>query len=149
MPFGKYKKPKICDVENLLAVSNVLKNVTIICGDFESSESYIKANNLVYLDPPYKPITLTSNFTKYYKIDFGDYEQIRLANYYKRISDIGAKVILSNSDVRDSNVGLDNKDFFDNLYKNFNISRINVSRMVSAKAISRKKVKELIIDNMC
>ena len=52
----------------------------------------------MYLDPPYRPLSKSSSFTSYSKFDFNDDDQIELAEYYKRISKIGAKAILSNSD---------------------------------------------------
>lgn len=145
VPFGKYRKPNICDVQNLMNCSIALQNVQIICGDFESTEAYVNSNTMVYLDPPYKPITLTSNFTKYHKDGFDDQDQIRLANYYKRVDAIGAKVILSNSDpVIDAN----GNGFFEHLYAGFDISKINVMRNVAAASSNRKQVKELIVNNL-
>ena len=35
VPFGSYKSPKICDEDNLVAISNALQHVTINCGPFE------------------------------------------------------------------------------------------------------------------
>jgi DNA adenine methylase len=37
VPMGGYKKPTICDKENILAVSEALQNVEILCGDFEAN----------------------------------------------------------------------------------------------------------------
>ena len=145
VPFGKYKKPNICDSENLINCSLALKDVIILCGDFTLTEKFITKNCLVYLDPPYKPISETSSFTKYYKNDFGDNDQIRLADFYKRINMLNAKVILSNSDPKSKN---SNNTFFDDLYSSFNIARVDVSRNVSASGVSRTKVKELIIQNI-
>jgi DNA adenine methylase len=144
VPFGKYKNPKICDEQNIINCSNALKGVKIVCGDFESTEKYMVENSLIYLDPPYKPISSTSSFTKYHKNDFNDAQQMRLARYCHRIDLLGAKIILSNSDPSSAD---NHNNFFDELYKNFDIDRVNVMRMVSARASSRSKVKELIIKN--
>lgn len=35
VPMGHYKKPAICDKENLLAISDALQKVELLCGDFE------------------------------------------------------------------------------------------------------------------
>jgi DNA adenine methylase len=37
VPMGSYKKPTICDDKNILAVSNVLQKVEILCGDYEKT----------------------------------------------------------------------------------------------------------------
>ncbi|RTL01600.1 MAG: DNA adenine methylase [Proteobacteria bacterium] len=145
VPFGKYKKPVICDTHNLLNCSDLLQDVQIICGDFELTRKFITKDTLVYLDPPYKPISKTSSFTKYHGADFDDGDQIRLAHYYEEIDSYGAKIILSNSDP--SSVDIENR-FFDNLYHRFDILRVSVTRTVSAAASSRKAVTELIIKNV-
>ncbi|MBY0380012.1 MAG: DNA adenine methylase [Burkholderiales bacterium] len=144
VPFGKYKKPKICDTDNLIACSIALQDAQIICGDFESSLQYICKNSLIYLDPPYKPISKTSSFTKYHKDNFDDNDQIRLANYIKSVDKLGANIILSNSDPKVAN----NNDFFDQLYKEFNITRVEAMRNIGSSSNSRVYVKELLINNL-
>ena len=54
------------------------------------------------------------------------------------------KFILSNSDVKGENI---NNDFFDNLYKQFNIKRVYATRMVNSNAEKRGKLTELLITN--
>ena len=54
VPHGRYTNPKICDKENLIAVSQLLQRVEILCGDFEQTEIYAGENSIFYLDPPYK-----------------------------------------------------------------------------------------------
>lgn len=145
VPFGRYKTPNICDTNNLINCSVALKDSVILCGDFVDSLTYIDSSSLVYLDPPYKPISKTSSFTKYHKSDFDDNDQVRLADFYKKIDLLGSKVILSNSDP--SSVDSENQ-FFEDLYRGFDILRVSVTRTVSAVASSRKSVTELIIKNM-
>ncbi|MCD7854770.1 MAG: Dam family site-specific DNA-(adenine-N6)-methyltransferase [Clostridiales bacterium] len=41
VPMGAYKNPLICDGKNLRAVSDKLKNVTIVCGDYRQSADFI------------------------------------------------------------------------------------------------------------
>lgn len=98
VPMGAYKNPLICDESNLYAVSKRLQNVTIICGDYSESLDFIDSNTFVYLDPPYRPITETSNFTAYTEDLFNDYKQIELARFVDKINKKGAKVVISNSD---------------------------------------------------
>ncbi len=145
VPFGRYATPRICDQTNLVACSVALQHANILCGDFETTESLIDNNSLVYLDPPYKPLNKTSSFTKYHKGDFNDLDQIRLAEYYRRIDKRGARIILSNSDPKSVD---DDNDFFDELYHDYEISRVSVSRTISAASSSRGKVQELIIKNV-
>jgi DNA adenine methylase len=37
VPMGSYKRPTICDKENILAVSQALQKVEILCGDYEET----------------------------------------------------------------------------------------------------------------
>lgn len=144
VPFGDYKNPKICDKENLLAVSYVLQNAEIKCGDFTLSNEFIDENSFVYFDPPYRPISKTSNFTSYSKYNFDESEQIRLAHYFYSLSAIGAKLMLSNSDPTNENP---QDRFFENLYKDFKIRRVDASRMINCNGKRRGKIRELVITN--
>ena len=62
VPMGSYKRPTICDKENILAVSKALKKVEILCGDYEGTLNWADNNTLFYFDPPYKPLSDTSSF---------------------------------------------------------------------------------------
>lgn len=145
VPMGSYKNPVICDEENLRNVSKALQNVTIVCGDYTLSQSFVDKNTFVYIDPPYRPISQTSGFTAYNTDAFDDNEQIRLAKYFDEISAIGAKVVLSNSDPKNINP---DDNFFDDLYSRYHIKRINATRTINSKAEKRGKISELIITNI-
>ncbi len=144
VPMGSYKKPMICDEENLQVVSEKLKNVTIVCGDYRESVDFIDNNTFVYFDPPYRPITNTASFTAYTENLFNDEEQIELAKFVDDMHRKGAKVIISNSDPKNSNT---NDDFFDNIYSSHKIKRIEATRMINCNSEARGKIKELLISN--
>ena len=65
VPFGKYGNPTICDETNINACSRLLKKVEILCGDYSQTIGYANRHSLYYFDPPYKPLSMTSNFTSY------------------------------------------------------------------------------------
>lgn len=144
VPMGKYKKPLICDRENLKQVSNKLKNVKIICGDYKKSIKFIDSDTFVYFDPPYRPINITSSFTAYTKDSFTDNEQIELAKYIDKLTEKGAKIMLSNSDPKNVNK---NDAFFDELYNKYNIFRVKAKRTINSNASSRGEIYELVIIN--
>ena len=144
VPCAYPKKPLICDKENILNVSNSLTNVKIVRSNYLNSESLIDDKSLVYLDPPYRPLDKKSSFTGYSKFDFDDNSQIELANFYKRISKKGAKVLLSNSDPKNTNP---NDNFFDNLYSEFKIDRINANRFINSKGNKRGPITEILVYN--
>lgn len=144
VPMGAYKNPTICDEENLRNIHEALQNVTIVCGDYSLSKSFIDQNTFVYLDPPYRPISETSAFTSYNSDVFDDDEQIRLARFIDEINSSGAKIVLSNSDPKNVN---EEDNFFDDLYKNYKINRVEASRAINSKGDKRGKINELLICN--
>lgn len=144
VPMGSYKNPMICDEVNLRAVSEKLQKVTIVCGDYRESADFIDENTFVYFDPPYRPITDTASFTAYTENLFNDNEQIELARFVDELHKKGAKVVISNSDPKNSNT---EDDFFDNIYSAHNIKRVEATRMINCNSEARGKIKELIISN--
>lgn len=144
VPMGAYKCPKICDEDNLRNISAALKSVTIVHGDYSLCKNFADKNTFVYLDPPYRPISATSSFTSYNAEAFDDSEQFRLAKFADELNARGVKFALSNSDPKNTD---DDDNFFDELYKDYTIERIGVSRMINSKAERRGKIKELIIYN--
>lgn len=152
VPYGKYANPLILDENNLLNVSKNLQNVQILNGDFEIIESYVDEDTFVYFDPPYRPLNTTSSFTSYQTNDFNDEEQRRLATFYHKLNNKGAKLMLSNSDPKNVD---ENDDFFELLYKSndikgsekISINRIEASRSINSKGNGRGKIYELLILN--
>jgi len=144
VPIGSYKKPLICDDENLSLVSQSLKKVLILDGDFEQTISCVENQTCFYLDPPYKPLSDTSSFNSYAKDMFDDKEQIRLKNFCDTLDSLNCQWILSNSDVKGNN----HKDnFFDDLYEKFKIDRVLAKRSINANASKRGQLTELLIMN--
>jgi len=144
VPMGAYKNPMICDEKNLRTVSEKLQNVTIICGDYRESADFIDENTFVYFDPPYRPITDTASFTAYTENLFNDEEQIELARFVDDMHKKGAKIVISNSDPKNSNT---EDDFFDNIYSAHKIKRVEATRMINCNSEARGKIKELLISN--
>lgn len=144
VPFGKKEKLNCYDKENIIAVSEVLKNVIILNGDFEDIIKYVDKNTFIYMDPPYRPLNATSNFNEYSKEPFNDDAQRRLSKFFNELNEIGAKIMKSNSDPKNTD---ENDEFFDELYSNYNISRISASRSINSKGTGRGKVSEILITN--
>ena len=147
VPIGSYKKPRICDGDNLRAVSTLLQKATIICADYKDCLKHIDDKTFVYLDPPYRPLSSTANFTAYSKEDFNEEDQKQLADFCKLIDGQGAKLLLSNSDPQNE----DSKDhFFKDHYPEkwgFNIDTVKASRIINCKPSGRGQINELLITN--
>lgn len=144
VPMGAYKNPKICDKENLRNISENLQHIIIKCGSYEESLEFVDENTFVYFDPPYRPLTKTASFTSYDKADFTDKDQIYLAAYFRILNLKGAKLVLSNSDPKNTDK---NDNFFDELYCGFNIQRIEAKRRINSNSAKRGNVFELLITN--
>ncbi len=142
--FGRYDSPKICDADNLTRVSHLLKRAEILLGDFEDVLPHTSSDSFVYLDPPYRPLTETANFTAYSASTFTQLDQQRLANFCQTVGSKGAKVLISNSDP--ANVDPSDRYFTEN-YPGFRMVRAEANRMVNCKADRRGKINELLIMN--
>jgi DNA adenine methylase len=145
VPFNKGMKPTICDAENINNCNKILQNVTILNGDYSETIKYIEDDKFFfYFDPPYKPISETSSFNSYNKESFEDNEQVKLRDYCSLLDKMSCKWLLSNSDLK--NYDIDN-DYFDDLYKNYNIQRIKSKRMINSKGSGRGEINEILVSN--
>ena len=99
VPYGHYKNtPTIITKVELDTISELIKDVEFICGDFRKSLLNIKKGDYVYLDPPYAPETKTS-FVKYTKEGFDLECHTALINEIKKIKSKNIKFAMSNSKV--------------------------------------------------
>ena len=144
VPIGSYKKPMICDKNNLLSVNIALQKVRILSGDFEQTFNNSIGNVIYYFDPPYKPLSNTSSFNSYAKYDFNDREQKRLKEFCDKLDSYNYNWILSNSDVKGKDP--DNY-FFDDLFENYQIDRVIARRSINANPDKRGQLTELLITN--
>jgi DNA adenine methylase len=144
VPMGSYKRPMICDKENLLSVSQLLQKVEILNGDYQNTLNYADGKTLFYFDPPYKPLNETSSFNSYAKDEFNDNEQLRLRDFCLKIDLLKYTWILSNSDVKVTD-GANN--YFDDLYVKFNIQRVEARRNINSNSDKRGILTELLITN--
>ncbi len=144
VPFGKRKSINLYDAEKLHKTSELLQNVIIRSCDYHDVLNFADSSTLIYFDPPYRPLNATSSFVSYTEDDFSDNNQVELADLFKELSARGARVMLSNSDPKNVD---ENDNFFDDLYANYNIMRVDASRAINSVGSKRGKIKELLITN--
>ena len=137
VPFGKKLKVNTYDGGNLITVSNYLtmNDVSISCDDFENVLKKAREKDFVYLDPPYDSDTKT--FNSYTEDGFNKEDQRRLAKVFKELDSKGVYVMLSNH----------NTVLVNELYKDYNIYKIDAKRNINANGAKRGKVEEVIITN--
>lgn len=138
-PFGKYKNPNIVNDITIRAVSKYLNSndITIISEDFENAVKDIRKGDFVYFDPPYDPVSKSSNFTGYVQGGFNASEQIRLKNLCDKLDSLGVNFLVSNSATK---LILD-------LYSKYNITSVKANRAINSVASKRGEVEEVLIKN--
>ena len=144
VPIGNYKKPSFPKPEALLEVQKALENVTIHLSSFENCESWVDNSTFIYFDPPYRPLSETSHFVSYSKGEFNDENQKQLAETFRSLDKKNVKLLLSNSDPKNTVVG---DEFFDDLYSGFNIQRVSANRAINSNPDKRGIITELLISN--
>jgi len=150
VPIGSYKKPNFVFEDTILHASKALANVEIYNQSYEDTLSYLEQFNktklpaFFYFDPPYKPLSESSSFTSYSKDSFNDEDQEKLKSFCDLLDKKDYQWMLSNSDT----TNLDNENsFFDTLYSNYKIERVQASRSINSKGSKRGKINELLIRN--
>lgn len=137
VPIGSYKNPRIVDEARLRAASFALSGAKLECTSFDALQEEARPGDFVYFDPPYVPLSATSNFTSYAEEGFGYEDQVRLRDLFAELDQRGCKVMLSNSSaqlVRD-------------LYQDFDQQEVYAPRAINRNANGRGPVAELVVRN--
>lgn len=137
VPIGSSLNRLICDEGTIRAGSEILKRIDIRREDFEKVLQEAQKGDFVYMDPPYFPVSKYSDFTRYTKEKFFKEDQERLKILIDKLTKKKVKVMLSNSDC----------EFINNLYKEYEVRKVESSRSLNCKADKRGKVTELVIMN--
>lgn len=138
-PFGSYKNPNIVNAPVLRAVSHYLNDadVRFSSDDYAAILHFLPKGAFVYFDPPYFPLSETSNFTGYTKTGFGEDEQLRLKDCCDELDRRGVKFMLSNSAA----------PFVKELYRKYSIKIAQAKRAVNSVSNKRGDVDEVIVRN--
>ncbi len=136
-PFGGRTNIKILDECNLLKVSEILRSTELLCADYKECLRQARENDFVYLDPPYYPLGGYSDFKRYTCNFFGENEHIELAREFRRLTNAGVFVLLSNSATKQ----------VQELYDGFNFIRIKATRQINCRPDGRGCIEEFLIAN--
>lgn len=96
VPYG-FRKTWNYDTGRIFDASAKLQNTRISVGDFEVNKYRIKANDLVFLDPPYTVSHNNNGFIEYNKNLFSLKDQQRLSRFIDYIKAKNAYYILTNA----------------------------------------------------
>jgi DNA adenine methylase len=138
-PFGKYKNPNIVNEVTIKAVSDYLNKskVEILNTDYAAVLKNVRKGAFVYFDPPYHPVSKSSNFTGYNQGGFGESDQVRLRDTCNALHEKGVKFLLSNSDT----------PLINDIYKDYNIMLVRATRSINSNAKKRGAINEVLIKN--
>lgn len=133
VPFGRYQKPYFPE-EQLEFFADKVQKAELMHGDFIKTMRKARKGDVVYCDPPYVPLSTTSNFTQYQQHGFSEEEQRALADEARALADKGATVIISNHDTK----------YTRKLYSDADCYYFPVQRSISCNGAKRIKVQEVL-----
>ena len=137
VPFASYKNPNIVQTERIMTASNTLNDTQVFNASFEEVLMGAKKGDFIYLDPPYYPKDVYSDFKRYNKEQFYKEDHQKLANLYDELTRRGCYVMLSNSDT----------EYTRELYKKWCIDTVYAKRMINSDAAKRGEITEIIVTN--
>ncbi len=135
VPIGSHKNPSLYERANIQAASFALRDTHLAVQDFRDTLNEARRGDFAYVDPPYHPISLTSNFTGYTKGAFGPQEQRDLAALFADAAQRGVRIMLSNSDA----------PFIHELYHHFRIRLVQARRAINCDGSKRGEVNEVVV----
>jgi DNA adenine methylase len=135
VPFGRHKNPRLCDEDNLRAVSLTLKAVDLAPETFDAVLSRAHKGDLVYFDPPYVPLSDTAYFVSYARGGFSMDDQEQLAKTFEALKRKGVRVMLSNSAA----------PWVRERYRRHHLAEVLARRNVNSRADRRGKIPELVV----
>jgi len=137
VPYATSRAGALPTLEDFRACASQLSKAQLRNWDFGTTLRYVRANDFVYLDPPYA-VTSRRVFRAYGPRDFqiGDLE--RLFGHLERIEKLGAKFLLSYADCKEVRF----------LARHWETSRVAVRRNIAGFVASRRRAYEVLVTNM-
>ncbi len=136
VPFGKRSKcPALYVSSNLFLVSEKLRGIEFMNGDFELALAHAREGDFVYCDPPYEPVSRTSSFNSYTHTGFSQADQTRLHKACELAVRRGATVAVSNSAA----------SFIKTLYVGWDVRMVKANRAINSRGDSRGAVDEVLV----
>jgi DNA adenine methylase len=137
VPWGRYKRPYVIEVHRFKAARDALRRARIELGDFsEVLQAEAAAGDLIFLDPPYVPVSEYADFKRYTRKQFEAADHIRMAELVRHLSELGCEIIITNS----------NHPIVHDLYRGYEIEVVPTKRNVNSKGDGR--VGEDVIINV-
>lgn len=144
VPAGRYQAPRIVNAARMTAAAELLASATIRQSRFDEALRGARAGDVVYLDPPYAPLSRTANFRAYTASGFSHADQQRLHDRIVALAKRGVQIVLSNSTASE----------IVELYEGpaaraagLRCFRVQARRAINTDASRRGHVDELVVTN--
>lgn len=136
VPFGRLSNPSVFDVDRLFDVRDRLKGATLLVRGFQDQAHEPRPGDVVFLDPPYLPLSGAVSFETYSKGGFGTRAHVELNELITRWVRAGVHVVLCNSDSPETR----------KIYRDSELRLYShrVGRSVGASPKTRAAVQEII-----
>jgi DNA adenine methylase len=147
VPVGRYDRPRISSRDQLRRVADALAapGVRLSWGPFELARELAAADDFVYCDPPYAPLSPTANFTSYTALRFDGGDQLRLQGVVVDLARRGCHVVVSNSTANEIaelyDTNLEARD------AGLRVHRVPARRSINSNPARRGRVFEFLITN--
>ena len=135
-PFGKYNNPILYNRSHMRNASTILHTAELFSEDYHTFlTKYTRSGDFIYLDPPYAPVSIYSDFKRYTKEQFREKDQYMLAQLYDNLIALGAYPVLSNS----------YSELTLHLYAKHDIQVVYAGRNINNKGTGRNAVPEILV----
>jgi DNA adenine methylase len=134
VPYGSQAHTSFFHPEAIRRAHRALPGTEIRCRDFEAAAGEARRGDFVYLDPPYAASGRTFN---YQAEAFGEAEQRRVGEVFRRLDARGCLVMASNADC----------ELTRQLYAGFEVEALSVIRQVGGHAGRRGRAREIVVRN--
>lgn len=136
VPYGRYKTLSLPSLSHLTEAASILRRTTIVHGDYLTVLSHhANPGDFVFLDPPYVPVSVYSDFKRYTKEQFSEKDHRDLAVEVHRLVELGADVVLTNSD----------HPFVHDLYSDFDVRVVPTKRFINSNGAGRSGRDTIVI----
>lgn len=135
VPFGRYEKPYFPRSEMVSFIEWATRYKVQFCsGDYTEVMSLADKNSVIYIDPPFWPLSETAAFSAYDGRTFGKEQHRKLTEDILHHVGRGVSVAVSNHDLQEVR----------GMYEGAQIFSYEASRNISCKGEKRGKVRELL-----
>jgi DNA adenine methylase len=136
VPYGGNKTGPLPSAEAIALCSNLLKRAELVCGDFENVLTQVRADDFVYLDPPFS-VRTRRIFNEYDALTFGLGDLKRLRSWLERLAWQGTHFLISYADSKEAR----------ELAHGFHTRVVKVRRSIAGFVSKRASARELLISS--